>query len=158
MSGWRPPSSAVPGPQLRVSDAERAQVADALSKHFADGRLDQAELDERVQRAMAAKTRADLAGLFDDLPPLEPAAPGLEVGRRRRPTVAFVVVAALVFVAAFWAAAWSWHVPWLVVGIVLFLVWRRSRRGWHRHRLWGWHQHGPVPAASYPGRRGGWWR
>ena len=53
---------------LRVSDAERQAVTDRLAEHFADGRLDQAEFDERVGRAMNAKTRADLNGLFDDLP------------------------------------------------------------------------------------------
>ena len=41
---------------------------DRLAEHFADGRLDQAEFDERVSRAMNAKTRADLSGLFADLP------------------------------------------------------------------------------------------
>ena len=53
---------------MRVSDAERQAVTDRLAEHFADGRLDQAEFDERVGRAMNAKTRADLNGLFDDLP------------------------------------------------------------------------------------------
>src|SRR5712671_7058316 len=53
---------------MRVSDAERQAVADRLAEHFSSGRLDQAEFDERVGRAMSAKTRADLNGLFDDLP------------------------------------------------------------------------------------------
>jgi len=52
---------------LRVSDAEREAVCDRLAGHFAAGRLDQAEFDDRVARAMSAKTRADLRGLFADL-------------------------------------------------------------------------------------------
>src|SRR6266568_931405 len=52
---------------LRVSDAEREAVADLLAEHFADGRLDQAEFDDRVGRAMSARTRADLSALFADL-------------------------------------------------------------------------------------------
>lgn len=156
MTSWRPPSASVPGAQLRVSDTERAQVADALSKHFADGRLDQAEFDERMQRAMSAKTRADLAGLFDDLPPLEGTTAPVEVGRRRRGTLSLLLVTMLIFVAAFSAAAWTWHFPWLLFGIVFLVFWTRSRRGWHRHLLGGWHQHGPVPTGYY-GRRGGWW-
>ncbi len=52
---------------LRVSDAEREAVTGRLAKHFAAGRLDQAEFDDRVRRAMSAKTRADLRGLFADL-------------------------------------------------------------------------------------------
>src|SRR5215471_7153623 len=55
-------------PQMRISDADRADVADRLSKHYSDGRLDQAEFNERLDRAMKAKTQADLAGLFTDLP------------------------------------------------------------------------------------------
>lgn len=54
--------------QQRVSDAERQAVTDRLAQHFADGRLDHAEFDERVGRAIGAKTRADLSGLFADLP------------------------------------------------------------------------------------------
>ena len=52
---------------LRVSDAEREAVTDRLAGHFADGRLDRAEFDDRIGRAMSAKTRADLSGLFADL-------------------------------------------------------------------------------------------
>src|ERR1700761_9690845 len=65
---------------IRVSDADRNAVAELLSKHYADGRLDQGEFDERVGQTMAAKTRGDLAGLFDDLPdtedPSRPPGPG----------------------------------------------------------------------------------
>src|SRR3954469_8652337 len=53
---------------MRVSDAERQAVADRLAEHFSSGRLDQAEFDERIGRTMSAKTRADLNGLFEDLP------------------------------------------------------------------------------------------
>src|SRR5271166_2095075 len=52
---------------LRVSDAEREAVTDRLAEHFAAGRLDQAEFDDRVGRAMSAKTRGDLRGLLADL-------------------------------------------------------------------------------------------
>ena len=66
---------------LRVSDAERAAVSGRLAEHFAAGRLDQAEFDDRVGRAMSAKTRADLRGLFADLSETEaPAAPELPRG------------------------------------------------------------------------------
>ncbi|HWG01575.1 MAG TPA: DUF1707 domain-containing protein [Trebonia sp.] len=53
---------------IRVSDAERAEVADRLAVHYSDGRLDKAEFDERIAHAMSAKTHGDLDGLFDDLP------------------------------------------------------------------------------------------
>jgi len=52
---------------LRVSDAEREAVSGRLAEHFAAGRLDQAEFDDRVGRALSAKTRGDLRGLLADL-------------------------------------------------------------------------------------------
>lgn len=55
---------------LRVSDAERRQVAELLSRHFTDGRLDREELEDRIGAAIGATTRRDLAPLLADLPPL----------------------------------------------------------------------------------------
>jgi hypothetical protein len=57
-----------PGSQMRVGDAERMAIADRLAKHFVDGRLDETEFDERLDRAMRATTMADLTGLLADLP------------------------------------------------------------------------------------------
>jgi hypothetical protein len=56
------------GGQVRVGDAERDRAAAALGEHFSAGRLDQAEFDARVNGALAARTEADLAALFTDLP------------------------------------------------------------------------------------------
>jgi hypothetical protein len=56
------------GYEMRVSDAERDAAAGELREHFASGRLDQEELDERLSRALTAKTRGDLTALFTDLP------------------------------------------------------------------------------------------
>jgi uncharacterized protein DUF1707 len=57
-----------PADSLRVSDAERDQVLHVLSDHAAVGRLTLDELEERSSRALAAKTRGDLATLTGDLP------------------------------------------------------------------------------------------
>jgi GntR family transcriptional regulator len=74
------------GQHLRVSDAEREAATDRLAEHFAAGRLDLAELYDRVGRAMSAKTRADLNGLFADLPEAgAPAVPELLHGRGSTP-------------------------------------------------------------------------
>jgi hypothetical protein len=54
--------------RLRVSDAERRAVVDALRLHTGDGRLGIDEFEERSEMALAAKTRDDLKGLLDDLP------------------------------------------------------------------------------------------
>jgi hypothetical protein len=58
-----------PGAGLRVGERERAAACDALAEHFAAGRLDPAELDDRLARAMAARTQNDLRALFVDLGP-----------------------------------------------------------------------------------------
>jgi Domain of unknown function (DUF1707) len=65
------PAEPVRDEQLRVGDRERHEAVTALGDHFAVGRLDQQEFDERVQAAYAARTRVDLRRLFVDLP--EPA-------------------------------------------------------------------------------------
>jgi hypothetical protein len=53
---------------MRPSDEARQRAADALRTHYAEGRLDETELERRVERAYAARTRADLKSLFRDLP------------------------------------------------------------------------------------------
>lgn len=53
---------------LRIGDAERDAAIAALARHFADGRLTQAEHEERTSLALKAKTGADLRALFTDLP------------------------------------------------------------------------------------------
>lgn len=57
---------------IRVSDAERDSAATALWTHFETGRLTPAEHEERCARAAAARTRAELEELFDDLPTPHP--------------------------------------------------------------------------------------
>lgn len=64
-------------PLPRIGDAERDRAVDALQTHMAEGRLDREEFDERLGRALAAKTAADLQPLFVDLPEPRPGT-GLE--------------------------------------------------------------------------------
>lgn len=52
----------------RIGDAERDIVANALRTHFAAGRIDQAELDERLTTTLNARTLEDLADAVTDLP------------------------------------------------------------------------------------------
>jgi len=56
------------GLAVRASDAEREQTVALLQRNFADGRLTQAELEERAGAAYAAQTRAQLRDLTADLP------------------------------------------------------------------------------------------
>jgi DUF1707 SHOCT-like domain len=53
---------------LRVSHEDRDQVAEALRVAAGDGRLTADELDERLEKALTARTYDDLAVLVADLP------------------------------------------------------------------------------------------
>jgi hypothetical protein len=55
-------------PELRASDADRDRTVAALRHHAAAGRLTVDELDERAERAYAARTLTELAELHADLP------------------------------------------------------------------------------------------
>ena len=54
-------------PALRASDADRDRVIDVLRAAVADGRLDPAEFDERLDAALAARTLDALTPLTADL-------------------------------------------------------------------------------------------
>jgi Domain of unknown function (DUF1707) len=56
---------------VRASDAEREETVALLQQDFTDGRLTQAELEERTGAAYAARTRAQLRDLTADLPAAE---------------------------------------------------------------------------------------
>lgn len=107
---------------MRVSDSERQAVADRLAEHFSSGRLDQAEFDERIGRAMGAKTRADLNGLFDDLPETGAPAATDPAGQPRRRHRHPVLLGALIVFVAIAAAHVVWPLLWIgfLVAIVLF--------------------------------------
>jgi len=73
---------------VRASDADRDAAAAALRSHFAAGRLDAGELDERLAAALSARTLGELHAVMADLPPagagqLGPARDRLERGYRR---------------------------------------------------------------------------
>ena len=54
--------------RLRVGHAERDAVCAELAEQFGVGRLDEQELNRRLDQAVAAHTRGQLAGLVADLP------------------------------------------------------------------------------------------
>jgi ABC-type Na+ efflux pump permease subunit len=123
-------------PSLRVSDAERTEVADRLSKHYSDGRLNEAEFNERLDQAMSAKTRSDLSGIFADLPEL-PATESSQPPARRERThplrrVLFLVL--IIAIAAMVGNALAHSViPWLLIGVLVFLWWRHGPWKQSRH-------------------------
>ncbi|MBA4860425.1 DUF1707 and DUF2154 domain-containing protein [Streptomyces sp. PSKA54] len=66
-----PSPGATPGPQdadLRASDADRERVAEHLRDALAEGRLDMAEFEERLEATYNARTYGELVPLTRDLP------------------------------------------------------------------------------------------
>jgi len=75
------------GYEMRVGDAEREAAAAELREHYASGRLTLDELNERVDKAFAAKTRGDLDALMRDLPSARPGMAGLGGQRPQGPGI-----------------------------------------------------------------------
>jgi hypothetical protein len=59
---------------LRASDAERDHAVGELRNEFVEGRLSHETFMYRMQTALDARHRGQLAGLFTDLPPRRPGA------------------------------------------------------------------------------------
>lgn len=57
-----------PGDGVRIGHEERQNAADNLAEHFAAGRLEQSEFEDRTGAVWQAKTLAELQPLFFDLP------------------------------------------------------------------------------------------
>lgn len=55
-------------PDLRASDSDRERVAEVLRDALAEGRLDMAEFEERLEATYKARTYGELAPLTRDLP------------------------------------------------------------------------------------------
>jgi len=162
----RPPAQ----PALRIGDADRAGAVEALGEHFATGRLTHEEYDERATRALQARTAADVAELFTDLPapypPVLTGRPAPAPASRPRGRVARAVAADVprppgrvpvlpVFLVLLGLALLLEEGAILLFGLAALwwfasLRWRRAREQWASVR---WHgQPGPHGWAG-PGHR-----
>jgi DUF1707 SHOCT-like domain len=147
--------------RIRVSDADRDRVTARLREHFAEGRLTQDELDERISAALNAKTFGDLRPVMADLPEPAPAPGGPArnpqrggppwVVLRRGPRILPVVLIALL-VAGLASGGGGWVlfaffrlllVFWLVTFAVGIFAAGRFRRRLRR--------------GGYPGYSRQWW-
>jgi Domain of unknown function (DUF1707) len=129
---------------LRASDADRDAVAERLRQAAVEGRLDADELEQRLHRALRAKTYGDLNRLLGDLPakpvkwerPRRGVAPaaGFALAMVLKTFVALVVLGAVLVVAA---ATFAW---WLI-GLIVVLAIRSSSHGCRTHRRHAsWHR------------------
>jgi hypothetical protein len=126
-------------PDILASDQERDAIADELGAHFQAGRVDVAEFDDRLGRALRARTRRDLAELVTDLP--QASAPQESPADQRSRATAIAAIAitfgvvALTITGLATAAAGGGYghrfwAPWWLIPVVIILLrarwWRRS--------------------------------
>ena len=113
--------------QQRIGDAEREEAAHELGEHFAMGRITAEEHGERLDQIWSARTSADLAPAFSDLPrprrQAEPvAAPtprrAWSGGPRPLPRVPFPVKLLIALVAVVLVFT---HLPWILVALLVYL-------------------------------------
>jgi DUF1707 SHOCT-like domain len=64
--------------RMRASHEDRDRVVDLLRVAAGDGRLTSDELDERLERALSARTYGELAALTEDLPTVRGAGPAAD--------------------------------------------------------------------------------
>ena len=106
-----------------------------LAQHYADGRLEHEEYDERLDAIWTARTQQDLALLFTDLPrqtgpvrPVTPPPPPV-VRRGRRPIPLLPVLALLIGLSILLEAP-----VWLAIFLLPMINGRRAGQrgfGWH---------------------------
>jgi hypothetical protein len=146
---WPPPYSSMesrptPKTPLRIGDAERDRAIAALGDHFAAGRLNAEEFDQRVDQAIKARFNEDLEPLFVDLP--RTVEPTVESRSHQRPEThvvwsPIVWFAPLIVICAVVAAV-ILSAPWLVwMFLWVFLI-----TGFFRHRR----RHFVPPRRYYP--------
>jgi Flp pilus assembly protein TadB len=129
--------------RLRIGDADREAAARELGEHFAMGRITVDEHTERLEQIWSARTAADLAPAFRDLPrprvaaqtpPRATSQPTVRRGRDWRPELPhipfpFKVLVAIVLI---W---WGFHHPlFLLIAAIVYVVFIRRlirRRRWH---------------------------
>jgi len=140
---------------LRMSDAEREQAASELGEHYVQGRLTAEEHGERLDQVWAARTRAELAPIFRDLPgrytsqpfgqpfprqfgppsrqPFPPRVAGYAAPPRRRtrvPTPLMAILAILVVVTVLT------HLPIILFGLLVWFILSKHHHRPLAHRRW----------------------
>jgi hypothetical protein len=125
---------------LRAADSDRESVAAILREQHVAGRIDDDELQDRIERCYTAKTYADLDAVIADLPHEEPAVTSRGTLRALRlwPRFAFLPLLLIAIVALSHG-----HLFWLVIPFLFFsvrpMLWRAGgRRG-------GWASFGCAP-------------
>ncbi len=137
MTPPRPPAAPGGLRRVRAGDGDRARATSLLSDHYAHGRLDDSELDERTSRALTAVYTDELDELFVDLPgapvatnvvrPERSTAATSRAPQRRSVVPALLVAAVLLVVLTRGGALWLLLPMWWFIGPALL---GRRRAPW----------------------------
>jgi predicted anti-sigma-YlaC factor YlaD len=100
---------ATPDPAQRAGDTDRDATAATLREAFAEGRITQSELEDRLDQVHAARTYGELAPITADLPASAPSLPPSQAAeakaaKRRRDR----------------RAGWA---SWLGVSVIVNVIW-----------------------------------
>jgi hypothetical protein len=147
---------AAPTTPIRIGDAERDEAVSDLGEHFAAGRLDREEFDDRADRAMQARFSTDLTPLFADLPAAKPVAPSTPSGPGRAggpPPWAYAMWLFPVLLVAAVAGAVLLHAPFILWIGMWMLVIAKITGHKHRYRREQQRHLGQPDRVSRPGRR-----
>jgi len=136
-------SDAFGGPRdrsVRAGDKERDAIGEILRKRHVEGRLDYDELQARLERAMAARTYAELDELVADLPDAAERRRAEQVSRlgpRLLPfrflPIAFLALPLALIAAIAAGANFAWLlIPLVVLFVVRPLIWRGWGGGYRR--------------------------
>lgn len=151
---------------IRISDADRERVTVRLREHFAEGRLTQDELDERISATLNAKTFGDLRPIMADLPEPAPAGPqagpgpgpvpppwsGMPMYRYRRGPRLLPVVLLILLGAILLSGPGGWMffgflkialLGWLIFCVAGIFAAASFRRRVSRNRRSRYHDHDP---------------
>lgn len=145
---WAPGGAPAPGlareaGSVRIGDTERDEAVASLGDHFAAGRLDRDELDERIDRAMQARFHRDLEPLFVDLPATAPAgrrAPAEGGGTTVSPAPPLLFWLIPVLMVGVVIGAVALGAPWLLWTLVWMMMFGR---------FWG-RRHHPTHVGPHP--------
>ncbi|MHB8690814.1 MAG: DUF1707 SHOCT-like domain-containing protein [Solirubrobacteraceae bacterium] len=142
---------------FRASDEDREQIAERLRRATAEGRLHAHELEERMARALRARTYGELDDVVSDLPRDRVATRGRRDFDWLHPAVAIaiaiplamvavaVVALAAVFVMSGVFAVWM---VWVLLGWFMF-----GGRGRHHHHHHHHHRRRGGPPVGIGGPR-----
>lgn len=139
---------------LRASDEDRDRVVEQLHKAATEGRIASDELEQRVAKALKARTYGELEETVADLPrprsrgqaPVRHSAAGWALSTVRANPILLVLAIPVLAVTA--AALIAATVVWTVLVLVVLMVGGRHRMG---RPPWGY-----THSQGWKGRRYGW--